>query len=84
MTELGAKTIYIYESTDGKNFTRVATYDSSAYPEMLGSGTNYYKTPVTYQGTVGKYYYASVWVYAANANGSDQKNYTTSTKRAIS
>ena len=83
MTEIGAKTIYIYESEDGKSFERVATYKSSQYPEMMGSGTIYYKTPITHTGKTGYYYFASVWVYAANKDGSDEKNYTTSVKQAI-
>lgn len=83
MTEIGATTIYIYESEDNKSFTRVATYEHTDYPEMMGSGTHYYEDPVTYSGTPGYYYFASVYCYAANANGSDEKNYTTSAKKAI-
>lgn len=83
MTEIGAKTIYIYESLDNKSFYRVGTYESSVYPQMMGSGMHYYEDPITYLGTPGRYYCASVWVYAANADGSDEKNYTTASKRAI-
>lgn len=83
MDEIGATRIYIYESTDNKNFTKVATYKSEDFPEMIGSGTTYYKTPVTYLGEPGYYYYASVYCYAAKDGGSDTKNYTTSVKRAI-
>lgn len=83
MTEIGATTIYIYESEDNKSFTRVATYEHTDYPEMMGAGTHYYEDPVTYSGTPGYYYFASVYCYAANANGSDEKNYTTSAKKAI-
>lgn len=83
MTEIGAKTIYIYESLDNKSFYRVGTYESSVYPQMMGSGMNYYEDPITYLGKPGRYYYASVWVYAANENGSDEKNYSTASKQAI-
>lgn len=83
MTEIGAKTIYIYESLDNRSFYRVGTYESSVYPQMLGSGMNYYEDPITYLGTPGRYYYASVWVYAANEDGSDEKNYSTASKQAI-
>nr|WP_325300535.1 hypothetical protein [uncultured Dysosmobacter sp.] len=83
MTQIGATTIYIYESTDNKSFKKVATYDYEDYPEMMGSGTQYYEDPVTYPGTPGYYYKASVYCYAANANGSDEKNYTTASRRAI-
>jgi len=83
MDEIGASLIYIYESRDGKSFSKVETYSSEDYPEMLGSGTTYYKTPVTYLGEPGYYYYASVYCYAAKDGGSDTKNYTTSARRAI-
>lgn len=83
MTEIGATTIYIYESEDNKSFTRVATYEHTDYPEMMGSGTIYYKDAITHNGQVGYYYKASVYCYAANANGSDEKNYTTAARRAV-
>lgn len=83
MTEIGATTIYIYESKDGRNFSQVKSYESSDYPEMIGSGTVYYEDVVTYQGKVGYYYFAVVYVYAANANGSDTRRCETSTKQAI-
>ncbi|WP_298023354.1 hypothetical protein [uncultured Dysosmobacter sp.] len=84
MDEIGASKIYIYESTDGKNFTRVATYKSDDYPEMLKSKTTtYYDSPVVHSGEVGYYYYADVYCYAAKDGGSDTKLYSTSVKRAI-
>lgn len=83
MTQIGASTIYIYESEDNKSFTKVATYNYEDYPEMMGSGTSYYEDPVTYYGTPGYYYFASVYCYAANANGSDERNYTTAARQAI-
>ena len=82
MTEIGAQTIYIYESTNNVNFTRVATYEAEDYDEMLGSGSFYYETPITHQGTAGRYYIAIVDVYAANVNGSDTKDYETDPIRA--
>lgn len=82
MTQIGATTIYIYESKDNKSFTRVATYNYEDYPEMMGSGTFYCEDPVTYPGTVGNYYYASVYCYAAKDGGSDEKNYTTTAVQA--
>lgn len=84
MDEVGASKIYIYESTDGKNFTRVATYKSDDYPEMLESNTTtYYDSPVVYSGKAGYYYYADVYCYAAKDGGSDTRLYSTSVKRAI-
>jgi len=82
MTEIGAETIYIYESDDNVDFFLVATYEAADYPEMLGSGTFYYETPIVHEGTAGKYYFAVVEVHAGNANGSDTKDYETSSIRA--
>lgn len=78
-TQVGAKTIYIYESINGIDFTRVATYTSANYPAMLGSGWAYDDTPIEYQGVAGRYYYARVQVYAADAYGSDSRWYNTVT-----
>lgn len=83
MDVIGASTIYIYESTDGKSFTKVATYKSEDFPAMLGSGTTYYKTPVTYLGIPDYYYYASVYCYAEKDGGSDTGHYDTAIKKAI-
>lgn len=83
MDEIGASKIYIYESANGSNFTKVATYKSEDFPEMLGSGTTYFETPITYLGEPGYYYYASVYCYAAKDGGSDVRQYETSVRRAI-
>lgn len=83
MTKIGASKIYIYESDDGVDFSRVATYKYENYPNMMGSGTYYFKDAITHYGTPGYYYFASVYCYAANSSGSDEKNYTTSIVQAI-
>lgn len=83
MDEIGVKTIFFYESRDGASFTRVATYESSDYPKMMGSGDFFYEDLFTYQGKVGYYYFASAYVYAGKDGGGDTRNYTTSTVRAI-
>ena len=84
MSKIGAAEIHIYESTDNSEFDLVESYYSDDYPEMLGSGTFYYDSPVTYEGVVGRYYCATVCFYAAKNNGSDTAWYTTLSKRAIS
>lgn len=83
MTKIGATKIYIYESSDNKSFSRVATYKYGDYPNMMGSGTFYYDDAITHYGTPGYYYFASVYCYAANSSGSDEKNYTTAIVQAI-
>lgn len=83
MTEIGASYIYIYESSDNQSFHQVAHYYYKTNPQMMGSGTTYYKDAITYMGEPGLYYLASVYVYAAKDGGSDEKNYTTSSVMAI-
>lgn len=83
MSQIGATKIYMYESTDNKSFYRVATYNYEDYPNMMSSGTFYFKDAATYNGTPGYYYYASVYCYAGNSSGGDERNYTTSIVRAI-
>ena len=82
MTDIGAETIYIFESTDNIDFTRVATYEAEDYPDMMGSGSFYYETPIIHQGTAGRYYIAVVDVYAGNANGGHTREYETASIRA--
>ena len=83
-TQLGSDDIYLYESTDGVTFHLVRHYEYQDYPDMMGSGLDYCRDAVTYQGTVGRYYYASVYVYAADASGSDSRLYETAIVRARS
>lgn len=77
MKEIGVKTVYLYESQDGKHFQRVALYESTDYPHMMGSGIVYYEDLFRYSGTIGRYYYASVYVYAGNGSTGDTRNYVT-------
>lgn len=73
MPELGAKTIDVYESTDGTHFHWIADYESDEYPKMMGSGTMFYKDVVTFTGTPGYYYYATACVYAGDSTGGDER-----------
>lgn len=84
MPEIGAKEIYVYESTDGQYFRWVATYESSDYPQMMGSGSIFYEDVITHQGTPGRYYYAKACVYAGNDTGGDERYCNTAIKKAIS
>lgn len=82
MPEIGAKTIYVYESTDGVDFHWVATYESSAYPKMMGSGSIFYEDVITHYGTPGLYYCATVCVYAGNSTGGDERYCDTAIRQA--
>lgn len=77
MDEIGVKTIFLYESENGTDFHRVALYESTDYPHMMGSGTYFYEDLFWYKGTVGRYYVASVYVYAGKNGHGDTRNYTT-------
>ena len=84
MSEIGAKTIYVYESTDGKYFHWVKTYESSDYPQMMGSGSIFYEDVITHYGTPGLYYCATACVYAGNSSGGDERYCDTAIKLAQS
>lgn len=84
MDRIGSDAIYLYESTDGTNFTIVKSFDSEDYPAMLTTNTiSYYKTVVTYQGVPGRYYFAAVYCYAEKDGISDSKRYETADVQAI-
>ncbi len=78
-TQIGARDIYLYESTNGVDFVCVKHFNYSNYPNMMGSGWYYQRDAVTYNGTYGRYYFANVYVYAADSTGSDSRLYSTAT-----
>lgn len=82
MTQIGATTVYLYESTNGTDFTRIKTYDYEKYPIMMGSGLHFLEDIATYNGVAGRYYYAIGYCYAGDETGHDEKPYTTSVVRA--
>lgn len=82
-TMIGASDIYLYESSDNLHFTCIEHFNYEDYPDMMGSGRHFADDVICYDGTVGKYYYARVYVYAGNSTGYDRKVYETSVRRAI-
>ena len=82
MSKLGVNTICVYESTNGTDFYWIATYEKEDYPGMMGSGTVFYEDVITFQGVVGRYYYATAFVYAGNSTGGDERACDTAIKRA--
>lgn len=82
MPEVGAKTIYLYESTDGKTFNWIRTYESEDYPELMGSGLIFYEDVITFQGVIGRYYYAKAFVYAGDSTGGDERYCNTAIRQA--
>ena len=84
MPELGVKAIHVYESTNGVDFHWIRTYESDDYPEMMGSGTVFYEDLFTFQGVVGRYYYAKACVYAGESTGGDERYCNSAIKQAKS
>ncbi len=77
-TMIGARDIYLYESTDGSYFTCVKHYNYQDYPNMMGSGWSYDRNAVSdYNRVAGRYYCALVYVYAADSTGYDCKPFQT-------
>lgn len=81
MDYVGAIAVYIYESSNGSNFSCVRTLYSANEPYMIKQNSGFHATSVTYNGISGRYYYAVVSFYAEKAGGSDTRSYTTSTIR---
>ena len=69
MTRIGCKSIVVYESTDNSNWTWVASYYDSDYPAFMGTNKLSHTASVYHQGTAGRYYKATVTVYAGNSSG---------------
>ena len=82
MPELGVKAIHVYESTNVGDFHWIRTYESDDYPEMMGSGTVFYEDLFTFQGVVGRYYYAKACVYAGDSTGGDERYCNSAIKQA--
>lgn len=74
MTDIGATLIELYEWNEaGDSIKRVATYryTDPGYSHMMGHNDGIYTSYVTYNGTVGRQYYARVHLKAGNSSGSD-------------
>lgn len=78
MTQIGALTIILKESSDGGlTWNTVKTYSHSSYPSMLGSNHTTYVSSVSYSGTIGRKYYALVTVWAGKDGGGDSRQIAT-------
>lgn len=77
LDEIGVSSITIYESSDGKSYTKYGTFYSDDYPSMMGSGSVYEKKAFEFMGTVGYTYKATVNCYGRSGSGSDTKPYST-------
>lgn len=82
MDEIGALSIYLYESTDNENWTLKKTFDYPDYPDMLRYNDIYHNGHVEYSGTIGRYYKAYVCVWAGKDGDGDTRYFWTSSKKA--
>ena len=73
--ELGACQINLYKSTG----QLMKTYYSSAYANMMGYNTFSHGGTVTYPGTVGTGYFATIVFYAKDGSVGETKSITTGT-----
>lgn len=79
MQLLGAQTIVIYESTDGgSTWDDVATYNGSLRNGLYTEDNNVHSGSITYQGTAGYKYKATVTFYAKGSAGSGVNDKTSS------
>lgn len=79
MDKIGATAIYLYEN-DGTS-TRIAQtfqYTDLNYSHLMGFDAYYHSGNVSYTGTQGYTYYATVYFEAENSSGSGSTSYTTS------
>lgn len=70
MQELGATDFYIYEVQSDGRYTQVAHYTREKYPVLIKKDVSQAIIQMTYQGVVGKKYYAEAKCYAKNGSGS--------------
>lgn len=82
MDELGALYVYLYESSDNSNWTRVKTFSHIDYDNMLLEDDIFHMDHVTYQGVRGRYYKAYVCIWAGKDGGGDTRYLWTSVKQA--
>lgn len=79
MTEIGVSEILLFEQ-NGNKWTRVYVFDADDpdyTADMLSYNTSAKADYVTYSGDATKNYYAILYFYAADANGSDTIQYIT-------
>ena len=72
MQEVGASEIYVYEQQDDGSWDNVYTFTMDDHPYLIETNTAGAFVDATYQGTVGKNYFASVSCYAKDSSGTER------------
>ncbi len=78
---LGALIIYLYESTDNKNWYWVETFLHEDNETMLAQNTFAHMNYVSYQGVPGRYYKAYVGIWGGPADSGDSRYFWTPVER---
>ena len=82
MDELGALTVWLYESTDNSTWGHVETFHYFDYSTMLDYDDISFTGHVDYQGVKGRYYKAYVCIWAGKDGDGDTRYLWTSSKKA--
>lgn len=82
MDDIGALSIYLYESKDNSTWTYIKTFNHSSYSDMLAHNEFVHMSHVDYQGVAGRYYKAYVCIWAGKDGGGDTRYLWTSAKKA--
>lgn len=71
MLEVGAKKIYICEQQSNGKYAVVETYTSDDIPSLMNTKSAFGGGEVTYQGTPGVKYFATLALYARDSEGNE-------------
>ena len=77
MDELGTLTIILRESKDGITWKTVETFRYFDYTDMLSYNDAFHSSHVSYSGTAGRYYMASVTFWGGNKGAGESRVYQT-------
>lgn len=72
MQEVGASEIYVYEQQDDGSWDNVYTFNMDDHPYLIETNSIGACVDATYQGTVGKNYFATVACYARDSAGAER------------
>ena len=84
MDEIGVKSITIYEKQSDGYYDSVKTYTRDNTSGMIRTNNYDHFKSLTYQGTVGTKYYATIAFYAKNSSGSETLYCDTNVVTAVS
>ena len=71
MQEVGASEIYVYEQQDDGSWDNVYTFTMDEHSYLIETNSIGACVDATYQGTVGKNYFATVACYARDSEGAE-------------